>query len=121
MYWYGGIPLAAAPVRQIAIQTAKIALASDLDWYLPHSFLVQSSTSTKSLSILFMIRRIHPHKLRGNDVVDVGDCFEHTLVQPLSLVVARSSKASQLPVAFRSAWRRGRMPNRCRGPPRRSD
>jgi len=52
MYWYGGIPLAAAPVRHIAIETAKIALASDLDWYQPHSFLVQSSTSTKSLSAL---------------------------------------------------------------------
>ena len=49
MYWYRGIPLAAAPARQTVIETARITLALNLDLHQPHVFLGQWRTSTMSL------------------------------------------------------------------------
>merc|ERR1719210_3286167 len=51
MYLYSGISLAAAPARQTAMDTARIAFAPILDLLQPHSFLEPSSTSTINLSI----------------------------------------------------------------------
>merc|ERR1719336_574106 len=50
MYWYNGIFFEAAPARQTAIDTARMALAPSFDLDQPHSFCVPSRTSTICLS-----------------------------------------------------------------------
>merc|ERR1711988_1879963 len=50
-YSYKGICIEAAPARQTAIDTAKIAFAPNLDFDQPHMFWVPSKASTIILSI----------------------------------------------------------------------
>merc|ERR1712137_297635 len=51
MYSYRGNCMEAAPARQTAMDTARIALAPSLDLDQPQSFWVPSSVSTMRLSI----------------------------------------------------------------------
>merc|ERR1719359_670067 len=62
-YSYKGICMEAAPARQTAMDTARIAFAPSLDLDQPHMFLVPSSSSTMSLSMADWLQTSSPRSL----------------------------------------------------------
>mmetsp|Transcript_54085 Transcript_54085/g.136066 ORF Transcript_54085/g.136066 Transcript_54085/m.136066 type:complete len:207 (-) Transcript_54085:244-864(-) len=94
MYWYRGIFLAAAPARQMAIDTAKMAFAPSLDLDHPHSFLVPSSCSTIILSRPVWSVGSLPLRAGAMMLLTLSTALSTPLPSSRPLSLSRSSSAS---------------------------
>mmetsp|Transcript_49945 Transcript_49945/g.138725 ORF Transcript_49945/g.138725 Transcript_49945/m.138725 type:complete len:228 (+) Transcript_49945:58-741(+) len=98
MYSYNGICMEAAPARQRAMDTAKIALAPNEDLDQPQSFWVPSRISTIRLSISFC--RVTSMPTSFGAILSLTFCtaFWTPLPRRRPLSPSRSSQASWMPV-----------------------
>mmetsp|Transcript_43805 Transcript_43805/g.69328 ORF Transcript_43805/g.69328 Transcript_43805/m.69328 type:complete len:205 (-) Transcript_43805:1323-1937(-) len=98
MYWYRGISLAAAPARQTAMETARIAFAPSLDFEKPHSFLLPSSSLTIASSMPFWSLTSMPISLGAMRVLTLSTALRTPFPSKRPLSLSRSSNASYIPV-----------------------
>mmetsp|Transcript_70220 Transcript_70220/g.146958 ORF Transcript_70220/g.146958 Transcript_70220/m.146958 type:complete len:236 (+) Transcript_70220:647-1354(+) len=94
MYWYKGIPEAAAPARQTAIETAKMALAPNFCLHQPQSLELPSSSSTIFLSMPFWSVTSIPRSAGAMMSLTLATAFKTPLPNNRLLSLSRNSKAS---------------------------